>query len=207
MQPLMKDGKTVRFKPNHVVLKLLELAREHGIGLSEILLREYAQQDVEQFYQLLGYSLDMYEELSFISDKSVAVAKRRALDIDRGKEHHFVLLARDWVRDLAKRFRADSDCTVMALTDALDMADDTLGMMIANETIRERDLTHSKRVAFQNEFVRCLRKAKYIDPSDRKDPREDLPRPKCRRPTLMQDLDFRRRQKRASSSTSREPGK
>ena len=88
MQPLMKDGKTVRFKPNHVVLKLLELARERGIGLNELLQPEYAQQDVEQFYQLIGYSLDMYEELSFISDKSVAAAKRRALIIDKWKEHH-----------------------------------------------------------------------------------------------------------------------
>lgn len=78
MQPLVKFGRTVRFKANPIVRKMLDLCREHGVGLNEILADEYAQQDVEQFYQLLGYSLDMYEELSFISDRSVATAKRRA---------------------------------------------------------------------------------------------------------------------------------
>jgi hypothetical protein len=207
MQPLVKFGKTIRFKENPIVRRMLDLSREHGIGLNEILLPEYAQCDVEQFYQLLGYSLDMYAELSFVSAKSLATAKRRAQDIDKGKGYHLVLLARDHVKRLVKRFR-DDNLAVMTFAAALDMADDTLGAMFAQEVVRERDLTHPKRMAFQNEFVRCLRQAKYIDPKDRKDPREDSPWSKSKHSTLFQDLDRRDQQRfHPSPSRSKEPGK
>ena len=85
MQPLEKHGKTICFKSNMVVRRMLTLCRERGIGLNEILLPEHPREDVEQFFQLLGYSLDGYEELSVISNESVAAARRRAARLAKGQ--------------------------------------------------------------------------------------------------------------------------
>lgn len=78
MQPLVKDGKNVRFKANLVVRRLLDASRARGFGLNQLLVEDFPRSDIEQFYQLLGYDLNGYEELTFVSDRSIAAARRHA---------------------------------------------------------------------------------------------------------------------------------
>jgi hypothetical protein len=94
MQPLERVDGAVRFRPNRIVLQMLAICRAHSHGLNEILLGEYSQGDLDQFYQLIGYSLDCYEELSFTTATSVADARQQAqiLGLEKppvkGKETH-----------------------------------------------------------------------------------------------------------------------
>lgn len=67
MRPLVKPHGVVRFKENAIVVKLLDESKR---GLNGLHLDEFSQADIEEFYQLIGYSLTGYHELSFVSDAS-----------------------------------------------------------------------------------------------------------------------------------------
>lgn len=64
-----EDG-VVRFKENQLVQLLLEESRRRGFGLNEIakavLTEKVSIGDAIQFWQLLGYSVSGYGDLSFI---------------------------------------------------------------------------------------------------------------------------------------------
>lgn len=71
MQPIIKDKNGhARFKANAVVRLLLDESQMRGFGLNELAGRDLPQADWEQFYQLIGYSLTGYHELSNVSDQS-----------------------------------------------------------------------------------------------------------------------------------------
>jgi hypothetical protein len=78
MQPIYKDknGKP-RFRGNAIVSALLD---EGGLDLNKLALRDFAQNDWEQFYQLIGYSVNGYHELSRVSDASAIEASQKARD-------------------------------------------------------------------------------------------------------------------------------
>ena len=79
MQPLEKDkGGTIRFKTNKIVNYLLD--QKGGIDLNYLAARsdKFDQTDWEQFYQLIGYSIDGFHELSFVSDATAMEATRKA---------------------------------------------------------------------------------------------------------------------------------
>lgn len=79
MQPIIKDENgTVRFKENCLVRTLLDEARKRGFTLNDLAVREFTQADWEQFYQLIGYSLVGYHELSNVSDLACAEASKVA---------------------------------------------------------------------------------------------------------------------------------
>lgn len=94
MQPVHLDAQgTIRFKPNKIVRFMLD----HGVnlvdavwnrkfatdGLSLNILAgmDFPQEDWEQFYQLIGYSISGYHELSFVSDASATEASLLAKKI------------------------------------------------------------------------------------------------------------------------------
>jgi len=160
MQPLVKYGKTIRFRGNSIVQRMLDECQAHGVGLNEILSVEYDQREVDQFYQLLGYSLDMYEELSLVSNKSVAAAKRRARRLNLGKEYRIVELAREWAGLLAKSYQDNNQTLSMTIVEAMDRADDAL--IILQNQGRIRGATTFKCKTFVNEFVRALRRRHCI---------------------------------------------
>jgi hypothetical protein len=84
MQPLYLDGRgTIRFHRNGIVVKLLDTGKIDLCAIAQWTHRypEVTQDDVEQFWQLLGYSVDGYAELSFISDDSVNKANTAANQI------------------------------------------------------------------------------------------------------------------------------
>jgi hypothetical protein len=81
MRPIVKDGGgTVRFEGNGIVRTLLDKSQERGFGLNQLAAGEYTQADWEEFYQLIGYSLKGYHELSMVSDESAREATHVARD-------------------------------------------------------------------------------------------------------------------------------
>jgi len=79
-QPLYcdDDGDT-RFKANEIVRFLLD---KGGLDLNDLSARDFSQADWEQFYQLIGYSLRGYHELSKVSDASALRASALALEAE-----------------------------------------------------------------------------------------------------------------------------
>jgi PHD/YefM family antitoxin component YafN of YafNO toxin-antitoxin module len=62
MQPLI-DG---RFKENKIVSYCLD----NDVNMNKLAVMSFTQEDREQFYQLIGYSLGGYADLSQVSDES-----------------------------------------------------------------------------------------------------------------------------------------
>jgi hypothetical protein len=82
MQPFVVDKEgTVRFQENSIVRSLLDASRKLGFGLNELSASRFPQADWEQFYQLIGYSLSGYHELSQVSDESALAATKEAQKI------------------------------------------------------------------------------------------------------------------------------
>jgi len=67
IQPLVKDEHGVlRFKENKIVSYLLD---NGGIDLNMLAVLQFDQNDYEQFAQLIGYSLDGFGTLSYVTDE------------------------------------------------------------------------------------------------------------------------------------------
>jgi hypothetical protein len=71
MQPLVWDGKVIRFKQNAIVCYLLE---NGGIDLNMIATIPFNREDREQFAQLIGYSVSGFGDLSYTSKSTVSEA-------------------------------------------------------------------------------------------------------------------------------------
>ena len=74
-QPLVLVNGVVRFKGNKIVERLFE---ERVIDLNKIVGWDLPAEDFEQFWQLLGYSVSGYGELSFIRPETVERADKAA---------------------------------------------------------------------------------------------------------------------------------
>lgn len=78
IQPLATDGNGVlRFKENAIVRFLLDCG---PFDLNHIAMRDFSQEDREQFAQLIGYSLSGFGELGFVSDGTYEAAAAMAED-------------------------------------------------------------------------------------------------------------------------------
>jgi hypothetical protein len=74
IQPIVTDDKGVlRFKENVLVRYLLE---HGGLNMNDLARVECADEDRQQFAQLIGYSIDGYSELSYVDDEAFSVACR-----------------------------------------------------------------------------------------------------------------------------------
>jgi hypothetical protein len=75
MQPVEYVDRVIRFKKNKVVRYLLDAG---GIDLNAIVgafKREgFSVEDMEQFYQLIGYSVSGFGDLSIVRPETVAAA-------------------------------------------------------------------------------------------------------------------------------------
>ena len=81
MQPLFLDmGGVIRFKSNKIVEFLYDTSRNK---MNELALMNFSQEDQEQFAQLLGYSLSGFEELSYVSDKTLSATAKLRLEVMR----------------------------------------------------------------------------------------------------------------------------
>jgi hypothetical protein len=76
MQPLVKDTDgTVRFKANGIVTFLLD---NGPFDMNDIARKQFANEDREQFAQLLGYSLGGMADLEYVSDETYYKAEQEA---------------------------------------------------------------------------------------------------------------------------------
>lgn len=84
MQPLVLDAEgVVRFKDNSIVRYMLEAGRIGGrFDLNSIVgwCGDFSQEDLEQFYQLIGYSVSDYGGLSFIRPETANTCDNAAQD-------------------------------------------------------------------------------------------------------------------------------
>lgn len=77
MQPLVRDdARVIRFQSNAIVRFLLDWSTQKGMGLNELALMHFSDEDRQQFAQLIGYSLSGYGELPYVTNKAYARAER-----------------------------------------------------------------------------------------------------------------------------------
>lgn len=76
IQPLQEDEHgTLRFRHNKLVDALLEHGQRTGFGLNELHMIEADPLDRMQLAQLIGYSLDGYGSLSYVTDDEYNAAR------------------------------------------------------------------------------------------------------------------------------------
>lgn len=76
LQPLVKDPYgVIRFKSNAIVSFLYDTSKNK---MNELALMNFSDEDFEQFSQLLGYSLDGFGELHYVSNDAYEKAERSA---------------------------------------------------------------------------------------------------------------------------------
>lgn len=82
MQPLVRDEHgTIRFKENAIVRFLLDNG-PHDLN-SIVRNKDFSQEDLDQFVQLIGRSLCGYHESSYVSEEAKDAAE--AMKISDGK--------------------------------------------------------------------------------------------------------------------------
>jgi hypothetical protein len=76
LQPIYKDKNGhIRFEANKIVRILLDTSK---LDLNDLSKMDFSVEDQEQFFQLIGYSLTGFGELSFVSDEIYNKAKKVA---------------------------------------------------------------------------------------------------------------------------------
>ena len=84
LQPLYFDEhKVARFRENRIVRFLLDAG---PFDLNDIAVMEFGQEDRQQFYQLIGYSVGGYADLGEVSDESYAQALAAIRALKEGGE-------------------------------------------------------------------------------------------------------------------------
>ena len=66
-QPLIKDGRSIRFKENKIVRFLLESG---PFDMNQLGIMDFSNEDREQFAQLIGYSFGGFAELDYVSNET-----------------------------------------------------------------------------------------------------------------------------------------
>lgn len=75
MQPIISnENGAPRFKENKIVNFLLKHGQKTGCGLNELACMSFDTEDREQFAQLIGYSLNGFSELSYVTDDTYSKA-------------------------------------------------------------------------------------------------------------------------------------
>lgn len=78
-QPLFEDEDGVtRFQPNAIVNYLLSWTRARGLGLNELAEMDFPIADREQLAQLIGYSWDGFQDLSYVRDSTISRIAEKA---------------------------------------------------------------------------------------------------------------------------------
>lgn len=78
IQPVVLDGKVVRFKRNNMVNHLYKWAAARGMGMNKLACLDFTPEDRMQFAQLIGYSVSGYGSLSYVTDESYRAAAAQA---------------------------------------------------------------------------------------------------------------------------------
>ncbi len=68
-----KNG-VLRFKENKIVTYLLD---KGPFDMNHLAMQEFSKEDLEQFAQLIGYSVDGFSNLSYVSDETFYKVDRK----------------------------------------------------------------------------------------------------------------------------------
>jgi len=104
MQKIVMVSNVHRFVQNSIVRHLLEVSTNLGFGLNELAIVDFSQDDWEQFYQLIGYSLSGYSELSKVSEESYLMAEALSQSDEPAETIQLRVLS-DRMRDLKEALR------------------------------------------------------------------------------------------------------
>ena len=74
-QPLVMDGKVIRFKKNEIVEFLLD---KGSYTLNDLAIRRFSDEDRAQFAQLIGYSVSGWGDLSYVKRADAIRADKMA---------------------------------------------------------------------------------------------------------------------------------
>jgi len=83
MQTLVRDQGIIRFKKNAVVRFLLDAG---PFDLNQIWCMPFSIEDMEQFYQQIGYSVSGFGDIDRFRRRTVEEADRRAAEMLREQE-------------------------------------------------------------------------------------------------------------------------
>lgn len=84
MQPIVLDERgTARFVENAIVVYLLD---QGGLDMNKLAVLPFKKKDREHFAQLIGYSVDGFEELSYVRNGVARKARRRVKQLTREKK-------------------------------------------------------------------------------------------------------------------------
>lgn len=76
IQPVFIDGMGIsRFKENSVVKYLF---KSSGLDISKLSEMDFNSEDLEQFAQLIGYSINGFKSLKFATENVVTIALKQA---------------------------------------------------------------------------------------------------------------------------------
>ena len=78
IQPLVEVNGIIRFKENAIVRHLLDFASSRGCDLNAIAVMDFSADDRMQFAQLIGYSLDGFGTLGYVSNEVYEAATTMA---------------------------------------------------------------------------------------------------------------------------------
>lgn len=99
MQPLLRDRRRIlRFKPNKIVQFLLDAG---PFDMNQLARMKFSREDREQFAQLIGYSLQGFSELEYVSSSAYQRATVQGTPTKHGKKtqrsNHYRAESRDGV--------------------------------------------------------------------------------------------------------------
>ena len=77
VQPILKDAKGVlRFKENSLVVALWKHGGKTGLDLNDLHRMDFTDEDRQQFAQLIGYSIEGYGTLIYVTDAAYEAAQQ-----------------------------------------------------------------------------------------------------------------------------------
>lgn len=74
VQPIVLVDGVARFKKNDIVRFLLDYCTERGCSLNQLVVMGFSKEDFNQLYQLIGYSVSGFGDLSGADRKIVKAA-------------------------------------------------------------------------------------------------------------------------------------
>jgi len=103
IQPIRKDENGVmRFKANRIVEHILSKCSD---DLNAIARMDFSQDDREQFAQLIGYSLNGFAELSYVSEETYDAAHQLSIVDSRDSYEARNIYLRNKIKSLQEALR------------------------------------------------------------------------------------------------------
>jgi len=103
IQPIVVDPEgRQRFKSNKIVRHLLDYG---GLDINRLAMKEFSNEDRQQFAQLIGYSLSGYSELPYVDNDNYAAVCTLAKNLDETPEQARLRAAENLLQEVREAAR------------------------------------------------------------------------------------------------------